>query len=109
MGLTQEDLADGICSVPTLSRIENGERMPSKENYEMLLQRLGYSDTILYEFVDEETLAQHELKFEIRQALSHKDREKARLLLEEYAGNSDPNSAVQIVTSFHLTTVPKII
>lgn len=94
LGLTQEDLADGICSVPTLSRIENGERMPSKENYEMLLQRLGYSDTILYEFVDEKTLAQHELKFEIRQALSHKDREKARLLLEEYAGNSDPNSAV---------------
>lgn len=30
LGLSQEDLADGICSVPTLSRIENGERMPTK-------------------------------------------------------------------------------
>ena len=25
LGYTQEDLADGICSVPTLSRIENGD------------------------------------------------------------------------------------
>ena len=27
LGLSQEDLADGICAVPTLSRIENGERI----------------------------------------------------------------------------------
>ena len=43
LGYTQEDLADGICSVPTLSRIENGERMPTREHFEMLIQRLGYS------------------------------------------------------------------
>lgn len=43
LGITQEDLADGICSVPTLSRIENGERMPTKDHFEMLMQRLGYS------------------------------------------------------------------
>ena len=41
LGLSQEDLADGICSVPTLSRIENGERMPTKNHFEMLMQRLG--------------------------------------------------------------------
>lgn len=43
LGITQEDLADGICSVPTLSRIENGERMPTKDHFEMFMQRLGYS------------------------------------------------------------------
>lgn len=37
LGYTQEDLADGICSVPTLSRIENGERMPTREHFEMLI------------------------------------------------------------------------
>lgn len=26
VGITQEDLSDGICSVETLSRIENGDR-----------------------------------------------------------------------------------
>ena len=46
LGLTQEDLADGICSVTTLSRIENGERLPDKQHSEMLLQRLGYSDPV---------------------------------------------------------------
>lgn len=56
MGYTQEELADGICSVPTLSRIENGERMPSKENFEALLQRLGYSNAELNSFVDEKAL-----------------------------------------------------
>lgn len=53
LGYTQEDLADGICSVPTLSRIENGERMPTREHFEMLLQRLGYSNTMLNAYVDE--------------------------------------------------------
>ena len=45
--ISQEDLADGICSVPTLSRIENGERMPTKNHFEMLMQRLGYNITSL--------------------------------------------------------------
>lgn len=40
LGYTQEDLADGICSVPTLSRIENGERMPTREHFEMLSRGL---------------------------------------------------------------------
>ena len=55
LGYTQEDLADGICSVPTLSRIENGERLPNKRHSEMLLQRLGYSDSIIINYVDEKT------------------------------------------------------
>ena len=62
LGITQEELADGICSVPTLSRIENGERMPNKAHVEMLLQRLGYSDTMSYVYVDRNELQRHELK-----------------------------------------------
>ena len=52
--LSQEDLAEGICSVSTLSRIENGERMPSKNHYEMLMQRLGYSALSLDYFTDKQ-------------------------------------------------------
>lgn len=40
-GYTQEELAAGICSVPTLSRIENGERIPLKTTLDFLLQRLA--------------------------------------------------------------------
>lgn len=84
MGYTQEELADGICSVPTLSRIENGDRMPSKEHFEMLIQRLGYSDTTLDAYVDEQEFKKHELKFQIRQAVILKKMTKADALLKQY-------------------------
>lgn len=67
LGITQEDLADGICSVPTLSRIENGERMPTKDHFEMLMQRLGYSAASLDFFTDKQDFQIYELKFKIRQ------------------------------------------
>lgn len=84
LGYTQEDLADGICSVPTLSRIENGERMPTREHFEMLIQRLGYSDTMLDVYVDEKQFRLHELKFQIRQAIILNQLETAQNLLIEY-------------------------
>lgn len=40
-GLTQEQLAEGICSPVTISRIENGTQMPSNKVLELLLDRLG--------------------------------------------------------------------
>ncbi|MCL1987877.1 MAG: helix-turn-helix transcriptional regulator [Firmicutes bacterium] len=40
-GLTQQELAQGICSNDTLSRIERGERVPSKFVFDKLMQRLG--------------------------------------------------------------------
>lgn len=40
-GLTQEQLAEGICSPVTISRIENGTQQPSGRVLEMLLDRLG--------------------------------------------------------------------
>ncbi len=39
--LTQEELADGICSSVTISRIESGTQMPSDRIINQLLERLG--------------------------------------------------------------------
>lgn len=39
--LTQEELCDGICSVETLSRIENGKQIPSKSTFQALMERMG--------------------------------------------------------------------
>ena len=41
--LTQEELAEGICSPITVSRIENGHQMPSKAILDALLSRLHSS------------------------------------------------------------------
>ncbi len=95
LGYTQEELSDGICSVPTLSRIENGERMPTKNHFEMLLQRLGFSESILYNYVDEHTLFLHEQKFKIRQAIILAHFEEAQKLLENYKKKMDPESHLE--------------
>lgn len=84
LGLSQEDLADGICAVTTLSRIENGERMPTQNHLEILLQRIGYSDMMLQSYVDESDFVAHELKFKIRQAYIESNAAKARELLQQF-------------------------
>lgn len=94
MGYTQEELADGICSVPTLSRIENGERMPKKEHFEMLLQRLGYSDTTQDAYVDEKAFRLHELKFKIRQAVILNQIDSAKKLLDAFEQQADKSSRI---------------
>lgn len=84
LGLSQEDLADGVCSVPTLSRIENGERIPTQNHLELLLQRLGYTDLIFDTYADEEALLAHELKFRIRQTYIEGDYAIAKELLSKF-------------------------
>ena len=41
LGLTQEQLCDGICEPMTLSRLENGKQTPSRNRINALLQRLS--------------------------------------------------------------------
>lgn len=41
LSITQEQLSDGICSVENLSRIETGRQNPSKDTYELLMERMG--------------------------------------------------------------------
>lgn len=94
LGFSQEDLADGICSVPTLSRIENGERMPTKNHFEMLMQRLGYSAMSLDFFIDKRDFMIYELKFKIRLAFVTKDYLLAKSLLAEYEELVDEESKI---------------
>ena len=94
LGYSQEDLADGICAVATLSRIENGERMPSKNHYEMLMQRLGYSALSLDYFTDKQDFIIHELKFRIRHAYMEKDFDLCRRLLGEFCALSGERSTI---------------
>lgn len=94
LGYSQEDLADGICSVPTLSRIENGERMPTKNHYEMLMQRLGYSAMSLDFFTDKKDFLIHELKFKIRHAYMENDFNRCKKLLQELCSFLDERNTI---------------
>lgn len=78
LGISQETLADGVCSVSTLSRIENGERRPTKETMELLLQRVGLSENPIEYYTDEESFAIHQLKIRIPLAMQEGKYDKAK-------------------------------
>lgn len=94
LGLSQEELSDGICSVTTLSRLENGTRMPTKNHFEMILQRLGYSDMFLDNYVSKKEFTLHELKFDIRQAYINNEFDKGKKLLTDFKNLLDDPSPI---------------
>ncbi|QSX05326.1 helix-turn-helix transcriptional regulator [Sedimentibacter sp. zth1] len=69
LGISQEDLCTGICSVPTLSRIENGVRVPSKSHFDALMQRMGQSGEMYDAYIGTQDFEIHETKFKIRSAI----------------------------------------
>jgi len=81
MGITQQNLAEGICSPVTLSRIENGENPPTQKHIRALLQRLGYSDAPIMFMTDQVEADITRLQFEISSALTQKAYDKALPLL----------------------------
>jgi len=85
LGITQEELADGIISVASLSRIENGGRTPRKENLQSILQRLGYSDSVVNHVSEKEDLSIYLMRYDLRQAYITNDFEKAEWLLSEFS------------------------
>lgn len=96
MGISQEALAHGICSVTTLSRIENGERLPTQNHLEALMERLGCSGLLLDNAVSETDFQIHELKFQIRQAYINGRQEELKKLLADYEARiSSTNKADQ--------------
>ena len=64
--ISQEELACGICSVTTLSRIENGSQRPTLKVEEALLERLGHSTDNLVIYSETEELEKHRLENDIR-------------------------------------------
>ena len=51
-GMTQEDMADGICSVQALSQIENGVMNARPATFESLMRRAGFPHTRFPVFAD---------------------------------------------------------
>jgi transcriptional regulator with XRE-family HTH domain len=65
LGLTQEQLCDGICEPITLSRLENGKQTPSRNRINAILQRLGLPDDRYFALLSKNELEMEALKKEI--------------------------------------------
>ena len=82
--LTQEDLAFGICSVSTLSKIENKSRVPHYGTFEALMQRMGEPGNMYISYVGPGGLERKKLLYEMERQLWQQNIEKVRELLGEY-------------------------
>lgn len=105
MGITQQQLAEGICSPVTLSRIENGENPPTQKHIRALLQRLGYSDAPLMFMTDqvEEDIAR--LQFEIMTVLALGDYNKAEPMIDSLGKLKDNFSNMDMLLYEVVSTV----
>lgn len=100
-GISQEALAEGICSVATLSRLENGVRFPSRTNFMALMERLGYGSESSSIFASEEELDIHELQFRIRQAAIHRRYDVMNQLLDKMEQDMKRQNADPICEQFY--------
>lgn len=66
LGLTQEQVCEGVCTAATLSRLENNKQTPSRSIINALLNRLGLPDDRFFALVSENESKIEALKKNIR-------------------------------------------
>lgn len=81
--MTQEELADGICSAVSISRIENGVQMPSGTVLDAILAKLGtntYQLCSIYYKTDCQLTFEQKMK-EVKELIQTGQHEKAKAML----------------------------
>lgn len=90
-GMSQEELCENICSVETLSRIENGKHRVKKETYRQLMERMGRITEKTYAVCVSKDMELIEERAYYEDAMAKHDYEKAAFymkLIKKKAGNS---------------------
>ncbi len=82
LGVTQEELCEGICSVPTLSKIENGKQGMRLNQYIAIMERLGLPVEPLGVRVTNDEMYWYNIKREIRHRLASQKEDVEELLDE---------------------------
>lgn len=82
VNFTQEKISDGICSVESYSRIENG-RKPTRNNYKALTEKIGTENRYYIELVNTGNIDALLLRREISYELFMEKNERLPELLEE--------------------------
>ncbi|WP_164669966.1 tetratricopeptide repeat protein [Virgibacillus doumboii] len=89
---TQEEVAEGICSVSYYSKIENGQTTPSNEIIQLLCNRLGikdsYHDQIFLQRLKGNALNFYRL---IRNQEIKKGKQVYRQIVDEFCDSLDPD------------------
>ena len=90
-GLTQEQLSENICSVETMSRIENGKHGVKKDIYQKLMEKMNRNPERNYAICVDKDMQIIEERAAFEEAMTRHDFERAdeyMTLLKEKAGES---------------------
>ncbi len=94
LGITQEQLSEGICSVQTLSRVENGKHQISWEKFKRLMEKLGMPSEKYSLVIKVDDMESIEYEKEIFQLISKQEYEKANILFHKLEKKLDKNERV---------------
>ena len=81
MRISQEELSDGVCSVQTLSRIENGKVKVKRTTYQLLMEKMGRDGTKNYSVLSTENFAVLDTMVEVNNLLFRHEYEEAETKL----------------------------
>lgn len=84
LGLSQEQLCEGICTPATLSRIENGKQAPAYNRMNALLQRLDLPENRYYALMTKQELEIERLQKEIIVCNTNYERLQGEQKIEAY-------------------------
>lgn len=89
-GITQEELAYGICTASSLSKIENKIQVPSRSTFRAIMERLGEPGYLYSTFASSEDMKQHKLCYKIVRMLANYDMNGMEDVLKENQGLMNP-------------------
>ncbi|MCM2677144.1 helix-turn-helix domain-containing protein [Alkalicoccobacillus plakortidis] len=97
-GITQAELADGICSIPHLSKIENNAYSVNKETASMLMERLGLD---INDEVERYGILTEQLE-EFSDAIFYYDFERSNQLRTLIESEEDYYNRTNLVNLYHI-------
>lgn len=104
LGITQEDLAYGICSVPKYSRIESGLERPSIQEFADLMERLQIKNACYNDFFSEPVLENYALLTQLQNeaVLDHWEKVGEIISLYETVNQAPSDECRQLISFFEL-------
>lgn len=78
LSMTQEELAFGICSVKTLSRIENGKHSVKKKTYQELMEKMNRTSDKIYALCTTNEMELIEERFQLESAINKWNYDEAK-------------------------------
>ena len=89
LGQSRQVFADGLCHVKTLARIENGEQVPSSEQFRLMMEKLGVAGFSYTDCSAASSIRLMELERGILKAMEGRRIDDLSDMLDEYKEISD--------------------